>query len=274
MTGHANRRRHHQRYNNRLMSELFIETRGDGPRHLVLLHGWGMHGGVFAPLVDALRDRCTLHVVDLPGHGRSRDCGVSLQPSACAQAIIEATPPATWLGWSMGGSIALTAALEHPDHVRGLVMLSASPRFVRGSDWPHGVEADVFAQFGKELDHDYRETLDRFLALEAMGSEHSREEIRRLRKDVFARGEPDPRVLKEGLALLDSVDLRARVKNLTQPSVWITGARDRLVPAAAMAWSAQQCGGDFTCIEHAGHAAFLGFSDAVVDALQPVLEAA
>lgn len=233
-----------------------------------------MHGGVFAPLVEALQKHCTLHVVDLPGHGYSRDCGVSLQPSACAQAIIEATPPAAWLGWSMGGSIALSAALEHPDHVQGLAMLSASPRFVRGADWPHGVDAAVFRQFGVDLDHDYRDTLDRFLALEAMGSEHSRAEIRQLRKDVFARGEPDPRVLKEGLALLETVDQRARVAELTQPSTWIAGARDRLVPPTAMDWSAQQCGGDFTRIEHAGHAAFLGFAELVVGALEPVLSGA
>jgi pimeloyl-[acyl-carrier protein] methyl ester esterase len=49
---------------------LHVEVVGDGPP-LVLLHGWAMHGGVFAPLVDALRGRYALHLVDLPGHGRS-----------------------------------------------------------------------------------------------------------------------------------------------------------------------------------------------------------
>ena len=56
---------------------LHVEVAGDGPP-LVLLHGWAMHGGVFGALVDALRDRWTLHVVDLPGHGRSRDSTVPL----------------------------------------------------------------------------------------------------------------------------------------------------------------------------------------------------
>lgn len=254
------------------MSALHIETTGHGPAHLVMLHGWAMHGGVFAPLVETLRDRCTLHVVDLPGHGRSRDCGLPLQVEACARAIAAATPPAVWLGWSMGGSIALGAALDHGEQVRGLAMLSASPRFVRGPDWPHGVEADVFGQFGADLDRDYRGTLDRFLALEAMGSEHARDEVRRLRADLFARGEPDPRVLKEGLALLDAIDLRARVGALAMPSAWIAGARDRLVPWAAMAWAAEQCDGRYTRIDHAGHAAFLGFAETVASALQPLLD--
>ena len=116
------------------MSDLFIQTHGHGDTHLVLIHGWAMHGGVFEPLVDALEHRCTLHVVDLPGHGRSRESALPLEPAACARAIAEATPPAIWLGWSMGGLIALTGALEQAASVRALAMLSSSPCFVRGPD--------------------------------------------------------------------------------------------------------------------------------------------
>ena len=56
---------------------MHIETLGSGPS-LVLLHGWALHGGVFAPLVQRLSDRYTLHLVDLPGHGHSRDSEVAL----------------------------------------------------------------------------------------------------------------------------------------------------------------------------------------------------
>lgn len=254
------------------MSDLYIQTHGHGPVHLVLIHGWAMHGDVFEPLVAALEDRCTMHVVDLPGHGRSRDSELPLEPVACARAIAAATPPATWLGWSMGGLIALTGALEQPEAVRALAMLSSTPCFVRARNWPYGMEPDVFEQFAHDLDHDYRATLERFLALEAMGSEHAREEIRRLRAAVFAHGEPDRRVLKQGLELLDKVDLRTRVPEIAQRSAWIAGSRDRLVPAAAVAWAAEQCEGSYACIPHAGHAAFIGFADDVVAALTPLFE--
>lgn len=256
------------------MSELFIQTHGHGHTHLVLIHGWAMHGGVFEPLIAALEHRCTLHVVDLPGHGRSRDSDLPLEPAVCARAIAEATLPAVWLGWSMGGLIALTGALEQTNSVRALAMLSSSPCFVRGPDWPHGMESDVFEQFSSDLDRDYTTTLERFLALEAMGSEHAREDIRRLRKVVFAHGEPDKRILQQGLALLDHGDLRARLADLHQPSVWIAGGRDRLVPPAAMAWAAEQCEGDYHCIRRAGHAAFIGFADTVTAALAPLLDEA
>ncbi|MGP1665435.1 MAG: alpha/beta fold hydrolase, partial [Rhodanobacter sp.] len=117
---------------------LYIDKRGHGPTPLVLLHGWAMHGGVLEPLVEALEAHCTMYVVDLPGHGYSRDCALPLEPRGCAAAIAAQTPPAIWLGWSLGGLIALTAALDLPHHVRGLAMLCATPKFVRDASWPHG----------------------------------------------------------------------------------------------------------------------------------------
>ena len=251
---------------------LYIEKLGHGPVPLVLLHGWAMHGGVLAPLVEALADRCTMHVVDLPGHGWSRDCGLPLEPRACAAAIAAATPPAVWLGWSLGGLIALTAALEQPRQVHGLAMLCATPKFARDEGWPWGSDATLVHQLALDLETDYRATIDRFLALEAMGSADPRAELRRLRELAFARGEPDLRVLQEGIRILETSDLRARLPALRRPGAWIAGRRDRLVPPQAMAWSARQSQGRYVQIDHAGHAPFLAHADEVVRALQPLLD--
>lgn len=249
---------------------LHIDKLGHGPQPLVLLHGWAMHGGVFAPLVEALAAQCTLYMVDLPGHGHSRACGLPLEPHTIAGAIAAATPPAPWLGWSLGGLVALTAALDMPTQVRGLAMLCATPRFVRGADWPHGSDAALVHQLAIDLETDYHATLERFLALEAMGSNDPKAELRRLRAEAFERGEPELRVLQEGIGLLERSDLRERLSQLAMPSVWIAGHRDRLVPPAAMAWSAEQCGGRFVEIAHAGHAPFIGHAQDVADALQPL----
>lgn len=254
------------------MSDLFIEQAGRGATHIVLMHGWAMHGGVFAPLVEVLAERCTVHVVDLPGHGHSRRSRLPLEPVACAHAIADATPAAIWLGWSLGGLVALAGALQRPQQVRALAMVCASPCFVSRPDWDLGMEPEVFARFGAELDTDHHGTLERFLALEAMGSQHAREEMQRMRRQLFARGEPDKRVLKEGLDVLEHTDLRSQLGQLRQPSAWVAGTRDRLIPWRAMQWSAQQCGGTFTRIDHAGHAPFIGFVDAVMAALDPLLD--
>jgi len=250
---------------------LYIDKLGHGPVPLVLLHGWAMHGGVLSPLVEALQDRCTMYVVDLPGHGYSRDCGLPLEPRACAAAIAAITPPAIWLGWSLGGLIALTAALDLPQQVRGLAMLCATPRFVRDASWPYGTDAAMVQQLATDLATGYHATIERFLALEAMGSADPRAELRQLRTLVFARGEPDRRVLQEGIRILETGDRRAALPDLSVPSAWIAGQRDRLVPPQAMQWSASQCGGSYDEIERAGHAPFFGQAAAVAQALQPLL---
>jgi pimeloyl-[acyl-carrier protein] methyl ester esterase len=255
------------------MSDLYIQTEGRGDTQLVLLHGWAMHGGVFAPLVDALRERCTLHVVDLPGHGHSHASGLSLQPVACARAIAARVPDAIWLGWSLGGLYALQAALDFPGHVRGLAMVSASPRFVRGPDWPHAASAEILQGFEHDLATDYDGTLERFLALEALGSDSAQADLRKLRLDTFDKHRPDARALIEGLDELEHADLRARLPEITQPSAWIAGRRDRLIPWQALRWSAAQCHGTFTCVAGGGHAPFIGHTDEVVAALDPLLTA-
>jgi len=251
---------------------LYIDRQGSGPIPLVLLHGWAMHGGVFESLVTALRERCTLYVVDLPGHGYSRDSVLPLEPHACAAAIADATPPAVWVGWSLGGLIAQQAALDLPQSVLALGVIGSTPKFSRGADWPYGSEPALVRQLATDLETDYHATIERFLALEAMGSKDPRGELRHLRSLVFERGEPDLRILQEGIRILDVTDLREDIATLSQPSAWIGGRLDRLASSVAMQWSAERAGGRFTQIEHAGHAPFFGHADAVVAALNPLLE--
>lgn len=240
--------------------DLHVEVHGSGPP-LVLLHGWAMHGGVFAPLVARLRTHHALHVVDLPGHGRSRDSRVPLALEACVAAIAAQVPRAPWCGWSLGGLVALHAASTRPEAVPGLAVLCASPRFVRDEDasgWRHGMPAQVFRDFAEGLRGDYRGTLDRFLALEAFGSDDARAELRALRAELFARGEPSARALADGLQLLERSDLRPALSQLRAASLWLAGRRDRLVDPRAMRAAAELAPrATFACIEHAGHAPFL-----------------
>lgn len=243
---------------------MHIETLGTGPA-LALIHGWAMHGGLFAPLVAQLRDRYTLHLVDLPGHGHARDDARALDPAALAGELVARVPDAVWLGWSLGGQFALRAALDHPGGVRGLVMMASSPRFITGADWPHGVDAQVFRDFASLLQRDFRATLEGFLALEALGSSSAQDDLRNLKSQAFARGEPSRQALLEGLALLDTFDVRADLPRLQVPSLWISGRRDRLVPAGAMpAAAALAPGARSVAIANAGHAPFLSATDVVV----------
>ena len=132
---------------------LHVESVGHGPP-LVLLHGWAMHGGVFAPLVPRLARRFRVHVVDLPGHGHSPPPDRFTLDGAVATleaAFAGETHPVNVLGWSLGGLAALMWARAVPARVGRLALVCTSPRFVSGPDWPHAMTGETLARFGDDL---------------------------------------------------------------------------------------------------------------------------
>jgi pimeloyl-[acyl-carrier protein] methyl ester esterase len=211
---------------------LYVESNGSGP-DLVLLHGWGMNAAVWNDAAPELAQHFRLHCVDLPGHGGSSACAPGTL-DALADLLAAALPRrVTVCGWSFGGQVALNWALRKADQIARLVLLAATPRFVRGAEWDCGVDAAVLDDFARGLTHDYRATLQRFLALQARGDAHPRVVLRRLREHLLARGEPDVAALGAGLRLLKETDLRDRLEWIAQPALILHGERDTLVPLAA-----------------------------------------
>src|SRR5690606_26717633 len=132
----------------------------------------------------------------------------------------------------------------------------------------YGMSPEIFAGFAQGLREDYHGTLERFIALEAFGSDDARGELRALRSEVFARGEPPAAALARGLDLLHEVDQRPLLPGLRVPSLWIAGRRDRVVdPRAMRAAAARTPGATFVQIEQGGHAPFLTHADEVADAI-------
>ena len=211
---------------------LYVESSGSGP-DLVLLHGWGMNAAVWGESATGLARHFRLHCVDLPGHGASAACAPGTL-DALADLLAAALPRRVAVcGWSFGGQVALNWALRKPHQVERLVLLAATPRFVRGVDWDCGIDATVLDDFARGLAHDYRATLQRFLALQARGEVYPRVVLRRLRERMLTRGEPDVAALGAGLRLLKDTDLRNSLTRIVQPALILHGGRDTLVPLAA-----------------------------------------
>ena len=214
---------------------LHVEASGSGSA-LVLLHGWGMNAAVWDETAAGLAKHFRLHCVDLPGHGASSACAPYTLDSV-ADALASALPQrVTVCGWSLGGQVALNWALRKPEQIERLVLLAATPRFVRGAQWDCGIDAAVLDDFACGLAHDYRATLQRFLALQARSDAHPRIVLRRLREHLLARGEPDVAALGAGLRLLKESELRDRLERIAQPALILHGERDTLVPLAAGAY--------------------------------------
>ena len=211
---------------------LCVETQGQGP-DLVLIHGWGMNSTVWANLLPGLRPGHRLTLIELPGHGASSFEDNLSSLSDWAGACLEVAPPvAAWIGWSLGGQVALRAALDAPTRISRLGLICSSPCFMQRPDWPHAMADVTLYQFAQTLQQDPQQTLNRFLALQVRGDEQARETLRLLRQELAQRPVARSSALKLGLRLLLETDLRPHLHHIACPSLWLLGERDTLVPAA------------------------------------------
>ena len=101
-------------------------TRGEG-HPLVLLHGLGSSSADWLLQMPSFALRYRVIAPDLRGHGRTPLAAPSLsieQMAADVIALLEHLQalPAYVLGFSMGGCVALSLALQRPEEVRGLVL--------------------------------------------------------------------------------------------------------------------------------------------------------
>ena len=239
---------------------------GRGP-DLVLLHGWGLHAGIWEPLLGPLSERFRLHLFDLPGHGHSAAVPASSLDEACV-ALAQAAPErADWLGWSLGGTVALEFAARWPRRVGHLALVASNPRFIKAGDWPDAMSPDVLEEFVRALEEDHDGTLQRFLALIARGAPNNGV-LRALREALRKAPPPTPEGLRWGLDVLRTADLRWRFGQLDVPVLLLAGARDTLVPVAALRALVQTYPRvRLREFPQAGHAPFISHPQVFVDAL-------
>ncbi len=246
---------------------LHVEVAGRG-KPLALIHGWGMHGGVWQPVAQRLAQHFQLHIIDLPGMGFSP----AIEPenlASIAQAVAAVLPAHSAVcGWSLGGQVAMHMALHHAHKVSRLVLLGTTPKFVNAADWQCGMDAAIFHKFAQNISDDYQATLLRFLSLQCMGAADARHTLKQLRESFAARPVPSPSSLNNALAILLNTDLRAQLAQIQQPTLLIHGERDTLAPAQAAQYMAQalpQC--QLHILAGVGHAPFLAQAQTFVDLL-------
>ncbi len=116
--------------------ELFLrDSGGDGPA-VMLLHGWVVNADLnwhsaYDPLVQA---GYRVLAIDHRGHGRGLRPMAPFRLTDCAADAAAAVrqlgaDPATFVGYSMGGTIAQLIARDHRDVVSGLVLSGTAQHF-------------------------------------------------------------------------------------------------------------------------------------------------
>lgn len=241
---------------------LHAKTLGQGA-DLVMLHGWGMHGGIMSDFAARLAGNFRVTLIDLPGHGQSGMVS-DTHVRGMAEAVLAAAPPhAHWLGWSLGGVLSLQVAALCPAAVRSLILMAGTPRFVGDDGWP-GVEPALLHQFGEHLSSNEAECLQRFLGLQVWGMDDARGLMKSLRACLGTREPPRDTALRAGLRILQDTDLRHALATSVLPVLAIFGRRDRLVPpAAGEALKQLNPAVEVRFIEGAAHLPFWTHCDAV-----------
>ena len=232
---------------------------------IVLLHGWGLNSGVFDTLAEQLSQHMSVILMDLPGFGDNSDIPLGTM-SETSELISEHLPEQCHLlGWSLGGLIAQQIALSHPHKLTSLLCIATSCRFMAKSDWP-GIKPEVLSLFETQLAHDYRTTVQRFLAIQAMGAPNAKADIVALKQSIARYPEPCEASLLQGLKLLQSTDLSKQIGAINVPTLRLYGRLDALVPVdAATRIASLQPTAKTVIMEHVSHAPFMSAREAFVD---------
>jgi pimeloyl-ACP methyl ester carboxylesterase len=181
---------------------------------IVLVHGLGSTAAHWLPTARLLARNHRVTLVDLPGHGDSPmpepfslEQGVAALDGALADLGPE---PVILVGHSIGGLVAAAEALEHPERVRGLVLIETALR-------PQ-VEPEQRGALLEALDRDYPSLL------RAAYMDFGRDSLQgeQLLAEVAAL---DPAIVKRWIRLAWTCDLSAQIKKLLPPMLAVVAPR-------------------------------------------------
>lgn len=226
--------------------------------HLVLLHGWGLNQGVWQNILPLLEQTFQVVTPDLPGFGLQTDFPEDYQLTAVIDQLVTYIPEQSVVcGWSLGGLLAIAMAERYPAKVKQLGLIAASPCFLAQADWP-GMRAEVMTQFAIALARNIEQTIQRFLSIQALGSENARQDIAQLKLALNAYPPPQSMAVKAALQLLATTDLRQSLAKLSMPIAGCFGRLDSLVPVTILPLLQQlQPQARFHVLPKASHAPFI-----------------
>jgi len=207
--------------------EFYYEIHGSG-EPLVLLHGGLGVGSMFGDVLTSLSQSQQVIAVDLQAHGRTADIDRPLRYEHLADdvaALIKhlGLARANVMGYSLGGGVALRTAIQHPEVVKKLVLVSTP---FKQSGWFPEILAGM-----KQMDGSGAE----FMRGTPMYDSYM---------SVAPKPENFPTLLdKIGAMLGEPYDWSDEVAALTMPVLLVYGAADSVSPAHAAEFFALRGGG-------------------------------
>jgi 2-succinyl-6-hydroxy-2,4-cyclohexadiene-1-carboxylate synthase len=240
--------------------QLAFSSRGTGDR-VVLVHGFTQTERSWDRVAARLAQRHTVVTIDAPGHGESS--GVRADVPAAAALLGAVGGPATYVGYSMGGRLCLQLAVDQPDLVRRLVLVSATAGIDDAAEREARRQADE--QLAASVERNGVDAfLDRWLALPLFAT---------LPRDAAAlddRRRNTAEGLASSLRLVGAgtqEPLWDRLPELSMPVLLLVGALDTKYVALAERMAQLIRAAELQVVESTGHAVHLEAPDAFADAL-------
>ena len=231
-----------------------------------MLHGFSQTRGCWGGLIGELGTDHDVVTLDAPGHGSAGD--VHLDAWASARWLADEGGAGVYLGYSMGGRLALHVALAHPEVVERLVLVSATAGIEDPDDRAHRRAADEAT--AKRIEQDgVTAFLDDWLAQPMFAGLSPAAQWREARLANSARGLAASLRLS-GTGAQDP--LWDRLGEVSVPTLVVAGANDEKFVHIAERMDSQLPNSELAVMDDVGHSAHLesptGFADLVLEWLR------
>jgi branched-chain amino acid transport system permease protein len=250
---------------------------GEGPEKVLLIHGFQSSGRIWRMVQEALpADRYTSIAVNNRGAGASEAPPDEAHFSApiFAEDAFELVSQLGWrdftlVGHSMGGVTAPCLAVEHPEALKGLVLLD--PADPDGRVPPAGVSIDDLIDASMKVLRGPAAGDRAMDGIDASALGVPADMLRALAEDI--RNAPERR-LRGSLRSMFEVRLGERVKGLTMPILMVAGDADALIPISAMltTWAKYPAGTGLHVWHGVGHSPNLDCPQALAAVLRRFIE--
>ncbi|HVE94581.1 MAG TPA: alpha/beta fold hydrolase [Acidimicrobiales bacterium] len=235
---------------------------------LVLVHGFTQTGASWSPVRTLLEaGGHTVEAPDAPGHGTR--AGTPMDLWRGADVLAGDVQRATWVGYSMGGRLALHVALAHPEVVERLVLVGSSPGIATAAERAARRAADAELA-GHLLDVGVSAFLDEWLAQPLFASLPSDAADRASRLTNTAEGLAASLRLA-GTGAQDS--LWDRLDQIDVPTLLVVGGDDAKFRNLAFAMAAGLPDATIFELGGCGHACHLEAPERFADAVLEFVEA-
>jgi pimeloyl-[acyl-carrier protein] methyl ester esterase len=237
---------------------------------LALLHGWGSNSKIWLPCITELSKEFQIWCVDLPGHGESHATEWDESVDQGLELLANTLPNScTLIAWSLGGLLAQLYLKQYPQHVKNLMLIASTPKFVASENWPYAMSSNTFTKFIKQYDASPRATIKQFNALQTLYSISSKQITRALGQ---VASDQQPEKIRWGLRWLQELDLRDIHLSKDVPIYLLQGENDQVTSVEAAEHTAEIWKQVQLCkISNAGHVPFLSHPEQFIEQVKTML---